>query len=68
MSNFFCTHCGNHDRRVLEWAHLRHEKKTVSVGAIIKHGNTARVLAEMEKCVVLCANCHRIYDSKVGHP
>lgn len=65
MADLFCANCFNSDRRVLEWAHLHHTKKVVSIGAIIRHGNTKKVLAEMEKCVVLCANCHKIYDSKL---
>ncbi len=54
-----CRRCGNADRRVLDFHHLRDKVKEVSV---LAHTGCSkkRLLEEIEKCEVLCANCHRI--------
>ena len=53
-----CVDCGEDDPIVLEFDHLRDKRVNVSALA-----NSAvpfdRVLAEIEKCEVVCANCHR---------
>jgi undecaprenyl pyrophosphate synthase len=62
MPDKVCAHCGTKDRRVLQWAHRRGQKKVFNVAnAYIKLG-WKRVSAEIKKCVLLCANCHLIYD------
>lgn len=57
---FQCKSCGNQDHRVLEFHHTASDKEfNVSEGA--SHGmSKKKILAEIEKCDVLCANCHRI--------
>jgi len=54
-----CVDCGETNPIVLEFDHLRDKRINVSELA-----NRAvpfeRVLAEIEKCEVVCANCHRI--------
>lgn len=55
-----CVDCGNNDSRVLEFDHVRGEKK----GNIANLKNAAygmkRLLDEIAKCDIRCANCHRI--------
>lgn len=50
-----CADCGEDDPIVLEFDHRRDKSFTI--------GNNSRgwsvVLAELEKCDVVCANCHR---------
>jgi hypothetical protein len=53
-----CVDCGEADAAVLEFDHLRH--KTCDVAFLISHGADAdRIHAEIARCVVRCANCHR---------
>lgn len=52
-----CADCGEHGREVLEWHHLGKDKE-FEVGSMLVRGWN-RMKAEMAKCAVLCANCHR---------
>ena len=51
-----CVDCGETDPVVLDFDHLR--DKTKNVSALLKSTWT-RILREIEKCDVVCANCHR---------
>ena len=52
-----CTDCGETDPVVLEFDHLR--DKLFDIASGIHYRAWAKVLAEIEKCEVVCANCHR---------
>lgn len=54
-----CTRCTEDDPSCLDFHHVDDNKehgvaKLISVG-----GSKARILAEVQKCIVLCSNCHR---------
>jgi hypothetical protein len=54
-----CVDCGEKDPIVLEFDHVRGEKRG-DVGNLIRSGRKwETILAEIEKCEVRCANCHR---------
>lgn len=55
--SLICLSCGNPDYRVLEFHHLY--GKDANVSEMMTYSKT-RILNEIKKCVVLCANCHRI--------
>ncbi len=56
-----CVDCGNRDVRVLEFDHRDGTTKERDVAVLATEGyGIARVRAEVEKCDVRCANCHRI--------
>jgi hypothetical protein len=57
--SLFCADCGNNDYRVLEFHHLNDKKFNVSAG-ISARRSVEIIKKEIEKCEVLCANCHRI--------
>jgi hypothetical protein len=52
-----CVDCGEADPLVLEFDHLR--DKSFEIAAKIVDYGWERILAEIEKCEVVCANCHR---------
>ena len=53
-----CVDCGEPDPIVLEFDH-RSEKRAAIVDLMREHANWAEIFAEIEKCDVRCANCHR---------
>jgi hypothetical protein len=52
-----CVDCGEMDPIVLEFDHLR--DKRFEISAAIRGRNWQTILDEIEKCEVVCANCHR---------
>lgn len=52
-----CTDCGESDPVVLEFDHLR--DKRFSIGSKLCTATWNDILAEIQKCEVVCANCHR---------
>jgi hypothetical protein len=63
-----CKRCGNSDARVLDFHHLDKNSKELGVSYIHTKGwGNARILREIAKCEVLCANCHRILHWEEKH-
>lgn len=61
-----CIDCGNSDIRVLEFDHVR-GYKTDGISHLLSQGcGWPRIEAEIAKCEVRCANCHRIKTSERG--
>lgn len=52
-----CADCGENDPVVLEFDHLR--DKRFDIGSALSYRNWESILAEIDKCEVVCANCHR---------
>jgi hypothetical protein len=53
-----CQECGESDNACLDFHHLDPATKEFAVSAV-QHYGKQRVLDEIAKCAVLCANCHR---------
>lgn len=52
-----CVDCGERDPIVLQFDHLR--DKLFTIGEVARRSlSLRRVIAEVEKCEVRCANCH----------
>ena len=58
-SSLKCQECGFSHPAALDFHHIG--KKESEVSNIIKSCNNERILEEIEKCIVLCSNCHRIH-------
>ena len=54
-----CERCGEADPSCLDFHHRDPGAKEFSLGAEGKNKSFKRLLVEIEKCAVLCANCHR---------
>ncbi len=52
-----CADCGETDPIVLEFDHRG--EKLFNIGEALSYRNWASILAEIAKCDVVCANCHR---------
>ncbi len=62
-----CIDCGEADIRCLDFDHRDPSQKVMNVTMLISiHATWARVAAEIEKCDVRCASCHRKRTSMVA--
>jgi hypothetical protein len=52
-----CVDCGEADPVVLEFDHLG--SKSFNIGQALSYRSWQSILDEIEKCEVVCANCHR---------
>lgn len=61
-SHLSCEQCGVSHPAVFDFHHKDAKEKEYPVSELISRygGNKQRVLDEIDKCRVLCANCHRI--------
>lgn len=56
-----CAHCGFSHPAVIDFHHVIRENKQSVNDLAVKHGNVSAAIREAEeKCIPLCANCHRI--------
>jgi len=59
-SQLICSRCPETHPATLEFHHEDRTKKELSVSAAVHSGwSVAKIKAEMEKCSILCSNCHR---------
>jgi hypothetical protein len=60
-NQLYCTDCGERHPATLQFHHLNSEDKTFAIGKAVNRGfSLDRIKKEMQKCIVLCANCHAI--------
>lgn len=60
-----CSRCGFTNPIALEFHHLDPHQKDLEISkAISKTWSDERLKNEIAKCVILCANCHRIEHAK----
>lgn len=60
-----CVDCGIADWRVLDFDHLPGFEKVAEVCNLARDGSSiARIDAEIAKCELRCANCHRIITAE----
>lgn len=58
-----CKHCGETDILVLEFNHM--ENKKLAVSKLVSECYSLNTIKkEVDKCEVLCCNCHKRYTSK----
>jgi predicted HNH restriction endonuclease len=58
-----CSHCGLKDYRVLDFHHER--DKEMGIHHMLSQAYAMeRIMAEVKKCIPLCANCHRLVHWK----
>jgi hypothetical protein len=54
-----CIKCGEDHIACLDFHHRDPKQKEFSIAGAVSHSNKEKVIKELEKCDVLCANCHR---------
>jgi len=60
LRNNSCIDCGNSDIRVLEFDHVRGEKKMDVTKMVSSAYSWDKIQEEIDKCEVVCSNCHKI--------
>jgi hypothetical protein len=62
-----CVFCGyNKHAVVLDFHHLHVDTKVDTIAALInKKAMESRLVAEINKCVVVCSNCHRLIHNNI---
>ena len=67
MEGKCCAHCGEDDIVVLEFDHIDPSTKKNSVANLLGQGSYTAwktIKEEIDKCQILCANCHRRKTAK----
>lgn len=55
-----CSKCPEKHPACLDYHHKNPKTKLINIGDAIRHDwGWKKILAEIKKCIVLCANCHR---------
>lgn len=60
-STLKCTKCGFSHHAALDFHHEDPATKEHDVNRLVSDGRFKKAYQEIEKCIVLCANCHRIH-------
>lgn len=60
-----CAVCGEKDPIVLEFNHIDASNKSFNIGETSRQGwSLKKLMEEVKKCEVLCANCHKRQTAK----
>lgn len=54
-----CVLCHEGDPCCLEFHHLDPAQKDLEISVALRRWSWAKIVSEIEKCVVLCSNCHK---------
>ena len=54
-----CAKCSENDPRCLDFHHLVASEKVANISLLTQRKSMKKIMKEIEKCEVLCANCHR---------
>ncbi|MFL5653130.1 MAG: hypothetical protein ACJ8CB_02965 [Ktedonobacteraceae bacterium] len=65
LSSHACVDCGQTDIRCLEFDHVRGQK-SANITRMLNGAPWSAIEAEIAKCEVRCANCHRIKTLERG--
>lgn len=60
-STLKCTKCGFSHIAALDFHHTDPTQKDGNIHRFVSNGQFTKVREEIKKCIVLCANCHRVH-------
>ena len=58
-STLSCIKCGENEACCLEFHHINPDNKAFNISEKVRSLKWKTLLEEIEKCVVLCSNCHK---------
>lgn len=57
-----CTKCGQaFHHAAMHFHHVRPEEKDQKISAMLGKYSWDRILGELRKCALMCANCHQVH-------
>lgn len=59
-----CERCEENDPVCLDFHHLDPNEKDGDIGTLARSWSVDRLQKELDKCIVLCSNCHRKEHSR----
>jgi hypothetical protein len=63
-----CKKCGFSHVAALDFHHEDPSTKEYDINRLISNGQFKKAEEELKKCIVLCANCHRIHHYEEKNP
>lgn len=54
-----CSQCDENHPATLDFHHVDKNHKDFSISEAYKFGSLTKLKNELDKCVILCSNCHR---------
>ena len=64
-----CAMCQEHDPIVLEYHHIQPKEHSMSMSQVTRKASSInKIRAELELCVILCANCHLRAHAGIFNP
>ena len=63
-----CCHCGIsdlHHPEIYEFHHIDPSLKVRTVGGMLNSASDETLYAEVDKCILVCANCHNIEHKRI---
>ena len=71
-SSLKCARCSENHIACMDFHHMDPSEKEYEVSALISSKMFTKAYKEIKKCIVLCANCHRIHHhnerKRQNHP
>ena len=67
-SSLKCARCSEKHVACMDFHHINPEDKEYSVSDLISNKMFTKAYKEIKKCIVLCANCHRIHHWNEKNP
>lgn len=58
-SKYGCFNCGENEACCLDFHHINPEDKIRNVSDWIRRKSKKRIIEEINKCIIVCSNCHR---------
>jgi 5-methylcytosine-specific restriction endonuclease McrA len=61
-----CQACGfDRYEGALEFHHIDPATKDDAIAKMMRHPSSPKILAELEKCILVCSNCHRMIHAEI---
>ena len=67
-STLSCTKCGFAHPAALDFHHTDPTQKDGNIHKFVSNGQFKKAHEEIKKCIVLCANCHRVHHHEEKMP